>query len=666
MTGLRVHKEWPTLFSPEMVLALRADEKRQTRRLSPRWRGAHPGDRLWTRESWAVAKSLDDLAPHTLPHDIDLEYLCDGARRSNQEGFVRGKRRQGLFMPRWASRDTLRVSEVRVQRLHDITEADADEEGVIALEGQVPDLLFYTMAKAIGGTATDSRVWYAVLWEQIHGQGAWAANPEEIVAGVCDWGSMYRGRMAAGMGWLSSLSELLDNSLDAKATKVEFWISPKCFVIEDNGIGSDSLNPFFGFGTHHKQTRGRLDGLGVYGVGGTHAMLWISDEMKTSVTIETRTKTAAKRVRETWDDLAAAFSAGEGVVAASNPPEVGKPTGCRIELFGSLRDPPGRVTLVSHIDNLSFRYSKAIEAGLTIIVHTGTRAKPTVEIVPRWGMPELVDEVADEFDVNGKGVRLKVGIAPIGKDNPRCGLHYRYSYRVIREGSADGCGGYAMNRILGFVDLGEGWRLDRHKDNITDRDAAGLYEAVFQRIEPLLKKAQGQSIVAQSAELCAKVEGMMDAFLGKTEKARRLGKGGKRGTAKPTGGGTKHADAQHKQPGSGMAKEYPRSGIYVTFEDLLGGVIGELKGNGIHLNTRVSAVRRARDAGNADCIFTWTLTIWALAQANDLWACQQRDKVLKTVGLGLSDEAAPVLNGKPLGPRTMAPASESEPATATA
>ena len=73
------------------------------------------------------------------------------------------------FMPRWASRLTLHVTEVRVQRLQEISEADALAEGI------APE--FY------GGT-TDRMRWagrpaecYAALWETINGPGSWKANP---------------------------------------------------------------------------------------------------------------------------------------------------------------------------------------------------------------------------------------------------------------------------------------------------------------------------------------------------------------------------------------------------------------------------------------------------------------------------------------------------------
>ena len=58
-----------------------------------------------------------------------------------------------IHMPRWASRLTLEVVSVRVERLHDIDEADALREGVAA------------------------RYQFVDLWGAINGDGAWDANP---------------------------------------------------------------------------------------------------------------------------------------------------------------------------------------------------------------------------------------------------------------------------------------------------------------------------------------------------------------------------------------------------------------------------------------------------------------------------------------------------------
>lgn len=147
-----------------------------------------PGDRLWVREKWSVQR-----AEPCLPHEQDwqellsptIRYLADGATRRIQGdrstgiGIYRGvveKARPSIHMPRWASRLTLEITGVRVERLKDITEADAIAEGCKA----IPGCKWHTFAESAAGvpmhdhTARDA---FEALWEVIHGEGSSNANP---------------------------------------------------------------------------------------------------------------------------------------------------------------------------------------------------------------------------------------------------------------------------------------------------------------------------------------------------------------------------------------------------------------------------------------------------------------------------------------------------------
>ena len=72
-----------------------------------------------------------------------------------------GKWKSPIHMPRWASRLTLVVTDVRVQRLHSINEADAIREGVTLIEESLEN----------------PRDAFVLLWNSIHGPEAWALNP---------------------------------------------------------------------------------------------------------------------------------------------------------------------------------------------------------------------------------------------------------------------------------------------------------------------------------------------------------------------------------------------------------------------------------------------------------------------------------------------------------
>jgi hypothetical protein len=85
-------------------------------------------------------------------------------------------------MPRWASRITLRITDVRVERLQDISDADARAEGVVSRRISTGDAR--TGCRDAFGLACDDNAWassavqaYQALWEQINGPGSWDANP---------------------------------------------------------------------------------------------------------------------------------------------------------------------------------------------------------------------------------------------------------------------------------------------------------------------------------------------------------------------------------------------------------------------------------------------------------------------------------------------------------
>lgn len=113
---------------------------------------AYEGDRLWVRETWATWSYLDKTKPSDLTPGQSLSYHAT-------PGLLAGRWRPSIHMPRWASRLTLAVDAVRVERLHDIDDAGARAEGVADREA------------------------YRVLWCDINGAASWDANPWVWVVG---------------------------------------------------------------------------------------------------------------------------------------------------------------------------------------------------------------------------------------------------------------------------------------------------------------------------------------------------------------------------------------------------------------------------------------------------------------------------------------------------
>jgi hypothetical protein len=213
-------KERPLLFSASMVLALLAGRKTQTRRLAKvrkhpdffcemtpgeLWHeeqsvieracpyGA-PGDRIWVKETHRfLRESFGLMEPQTSvscqyrasEHVCDWSYwkvVASATQDTLPNGWSKMDRRIGqmrgftipkpvawrpsIFMSRWASRLTLELTAVRLERLQDISEADAIAEGIPAVSLHDLD------ADSIAPSAH-----YRALWEQINGARSWAKNP---------------------------------------------------------------------------------------------------------------------------------------------------------------------------------------------------------------------------------------------------------------------------------------------------------------------------------------------------------------------------------------------------------------------------------------------------------------------------------------------------------
>jgi len=134
-------------------------------------------DRLWVRETWMQLYDsgnggLTCLVPSGEASQIALRRAKYRATDKPPENFA-AKWKPSIFMPRWASRITLEVAEVRCQRLQDISEEDAKAEGVEIANGH-PEL------GAIIGAGPSYREGFAQLWREINGKRpgcAWSDNP---------------------------------------------------------------------------------------------------------------------------------------------------------------------------------------------------------------------------------------------------------------------------------------------------------------------------------------------------------------------------------------------------------------------------------------------------------------------------------------------------------
>lgn len=186
----------PILFKTEMVQAILNGSKTQTRR-----KNNHPyfseeellehtlpayekGDILWVRETFEFVPV--QTAPLDLDSDVQfkIKYKADSSESFN-------KWKPSIHMPKEAARIFLEVTDVRLERLQDISEADAADEGVTLDEHGRRGYTCYLCDSYLRGKGghvgadylcrdgiyLSTKESFHSLWLSIHGPGSWEANP---------------------------------------------------------------------------------------------------------------------------------------------------------------------------------------------------------------------------------------------------------------------------------------------------------------------------------------------------------------------------------------------------------------------------------------------------------------------------------------------------------
>ncbi|MDT8329057.1 MAG: hypothetical protein RQ750_17075 [Roseovarius sp.] len=178
----------PIILNAPMIRALLDGRKTQTRLIHKEYRDYSasallpdgtarpictrfaPGNRLWVREAFRGDADYDNYAPSEWSH-WPVHYEADGPPDTRRGLGSDGKKRPSIHMPRWASRLTLIVTDVRVQRLQDISGADAVAEGGPSSHPSIDRVSREFGAKDF------PRSWFEQTWNSIHGPCAWDDNP---------------------------------------------------------------------------------------------------------------------------------------------------------------------------------------------------------------------------------------------------------------------------------------------------------------------------------------------------------------------------------------------------------------------------------------------------------------------------------------------------------
>ncbi len=204
-------RERPILFSKQMILALLSGAKTQTRRAikCPQWFEGHllhaknehggydvmsdheggeqmfcpygkPGYQLWVKETHClVADPGAEPSEYRGTHRgecVVVDYYASGPHTRIMDRIPKGSAnarrwRPSIFMPKWASRITLEIESVRVERLQEISDMDALAEGVtIRTDAHIA-------SEYVHGAVSPAQFEYFALWEAINGRGSWDKNP---------------------------------------------------------------------------------------------------------------------------------------------------------------------------------------------------------------------------------------------------------------------------------------------------------------------------------------------------------------------------------------------------------------------------------------------------------------------------------------------------------
>jgi len=127
----------------------------------------HPGDVLWVREAFRLPAVYDGLSPVQYLRDVDEKnHVVQYEANEEKTGVTGewGRKRPSIHMPRELCRIRLRVEDVRVERLTDISAADVEAEGIGLPEE----------ARGYSYLATQH---FEDVWNDIYGDGAWEKNP---------------------------------------------------------------------------------------------------------------------------------------------------------------------------------------------------------------------------------------------------------------------------------------------------------------------------------------------------------------------------------------------------------------------------------------------------------------------------------------------------------
>lgn len=275
----------------------------------------------------------------------------------------------------------------------------------------------------------------------------------------------------------SAACELIDNSIDAGATRVDVSFSGGArgrFVIKDNGAGCDDLESIFRLGGSPKQ-----GGSGRYGVGAKGSMAYFGSAF------DVVSVCGGVKRRLTWDtDKDIASGEWKNGMKVHKPQETTEPSGTSITIF---RPHTKRVAGASIVGDLSQLLEPAIRGGVSVI-YNGEEIEP---FKYEWESSCIKEDGA----IFGQRYTMWAGIADSSIITDHCGWHVEKNARCLRAYINSRAGLAGNDRILVRVKLHQTdhskneWALDPYtKANLSDES---LYQELRSRISVFVQPIVG-------------------------------------------------------------------------------------------------------------------------------------------------------------------------------
>ncbi len=411
----------------------------------------------------------------------------------------------------------------------------------------------------------------------------------------------------ANLPWWKALAELVDNSLDAGATRVVIDITNRVLTVSDDGSGCEDITSVFKLGDHKRRKTSKL---GRYGIGAKDAWLSCADTMEV-ITCCGKHESAMKVNYNEWMQ-------NNWNVPDPEVRECSGPSGTIIKLpLRHGKKQPNEDAFQS----LAFVFTPAIAHGIQIVRSINGKKK----VLPPVEMPVRNDVVQSEFEIDGKAVRIDIGILPDGVSIERGPFWLVYGHRIIDANSL-GAGQYSVRRMAGTIYLSEGWALAKNKDALSENQER-LADAIFVRIEHILKKADQLAETIESSALRGELQQMLNQAVSEANKGKaKRDKGTEVGTIAPKDTGKRHRKAS-KVHGLGdvvctNGKSGRRGGYVLDWCEIEPSVLGSFDRTGmrVSLNLNNGLISLAKSEANRAA-----LTACAVALIAD-YGCRHDEK----------------------------------------